>query len=278
MKKPVNRVAAIHDLSGFGRSSLAVIIPIISTMGVQVCPVPTAVLSTHTGGFKNYCFIDLTNHMEAYVGHWHQLGIEFDCIYSGFLGSSKQIDIIKKFISDFSANGPLVVVDPVLGDNGCLYSAINKQMVREMGRLIKKADIITPNFTEAAYLLGEAYRQNVTEAEIEEWLLRLSEMGPKIVIITNVPDNALPNKIGVMAYNRQDGRFLKIRHDYVPVHYPGVGDIFTSVIVGSMVKGDSLPTAMNRAVQFTTAAIKTSYNLKYPEREGVVLEQVLNKL
>ncbi|HHX51758.1 MAG TPA: pyridoxamine kinase [Clostridia bacterium] len=278
MKRPVSRVAAIHDLSGFGRSSLAVVIPILSTMGVQVCSVPTAVLSTHTGGFEGYCFIDLTDYMEAYVGHWHRLGIEFDCIYSGFLGSPRQINIISKFIDDFSANDPLVVVDPVLGDNGRLYTTMNEEMVRKMRGLVEKADIITPNFTEAAYLLGKTYQTDVTEGEMKEWLLHLSEMGPRIVIITSVPNDDPQKKTSVMAYNDEDGRFWKVSCIYIPAHYPGAGDTFTSVIVGSMLQGDSLPIAMDRGVQFITAAIRASYGIRYPEREGVLLEKVLGNL
>ncbi|MDD3031953.1 MAG: pyridoxamine kinase, partial [Atribacterota bacterium] len=148
MKKPVQRVAAIHDLSGFGRVSLAVVIPILSTMGIQVCPLPTAVLSTHTGSFKNYKFIDLTTHMTEYIAHWKEINIDFDCIYSGFLGSPQQIDIISHFIDDFAREDTLVVVDPVMGDGGKLYSSMNQNMVREMRKYIQKADLITPNYTE----------------------------------------------------------------------------------------------------------------------------------
>jgi len=171
MKRSVSRVAAIHDLSGFGRSSLAVVIPILSTMGVQVCSVPTAVLSTHTGGFEGYSFVDLTDTLEEFFNHWHKLKIEFDCIYSGFLGSSRQIDIISKFIANFSANDPLVVIDPVMGDNGKLYSTMDREMVEKMRSLLQKADIITPNFTEAAYLLDEEYNLDITQEQIKKWLI-----------------------------------------------------------------------------------------------------------
>lgn len=278
MKRSINRVAAIHDLSGFGRASLTVTIPVLSTMGAQVCPVPTAVLSTHTGGFDDYHFIDLTDHMEDYTSHWHRLGVEFDCIYSGFLGSSKQVDIVSRFIDDFSHNNPFVVVDPVLGDNGRLYSTMGEQMVWKMKGLVQKADIITPNYTEAVYLLGQDYKSEVEKEEIKEWLVRLSEMGPKIAIITSVPSAASEKQTSVMAYNRDDGCFWKVSCTYIPAHYPGVGDTFTSVIVGSMLQGDSLPLAMDRGVQFITVAIRASYGLSYPVREGVLLERVLGNL
>lgn len=278
MKRSVNRVAAIHDLSGFGRSSLAVVIPILSTMGIQVCSMPTAVLSTHTGGFDGYSFIDLTDSMEEFIGHWKQLELDFDCIYSGFLGSPRQIKIISNFIDDFSSNNPLVVIDPVMGDNGKLYSTMDNEMVTNMRKLIEKADIITPNFTEAAYLLDESYDLDINDVKIKDWLVRLSEMGPKTVIITSVPDSDMSKNTSVIAYNKEDGRFWKVSCVYIPAHYPGTGDIFTSVIVGSILQGDSLPVALDRGVQFITAAIRASYGNKYPEREGVLLERVLGNI
>ncbi len=272
----VKRVAAIHDLSGFGRASLTVVIPIISSMNHQVCPMPTAVLSTHTGGFKDYSFVDLTDSMVAFAEHWKKLNLDFDCIYSGFLGSVKQIDILDKFIDDMKRDYTLTVVDPVLGDNGKLYDTMNEEMVKKMRVLIKKADIITPNYTEAVLLLGEEYSQEISEDKIKDWLKRLSDMGPKIVIITSVPHKN--NMTDVIAYNREDGRFGKVSCVYIPAHFPGTGDMFTSVIVGSMLKGDSLPMALDRGVQFITAAIRASYGFVYPQREGVLLEKVLDNL
>lgn len=278
MKSSVKKVAAIHDLSGFGRSSLSVVIPILSTMGVQVCSVPTAVLSSHTGGFEGYSFVDLTDHLGEYIGHWKKLAIDFDCIYSGFLGSPKQIDIISQMIDDFSHNNPLVVIDPVMGDNGELYTTMGTEMINKMKMLIKKADIITPNLTEAAYLLGEDYTENISEAAIKDWLVRLSEMGPKIVIITSAPDKSSSKNMCVMAYNREDNRFWKVCCFRIPVHFPGTGDIFTSVIIGSILEGDNLPIALDRGVQFVNEAIRVSYGYDYPEREGVLLEKVLGNL
>jgi len=278
MRRPVSRVAAIHDLSGFGRTSLSVVIPILSTMGIQVCSLPTAVLSTHTGGFKNYSFVDLTDTMDEYIQHWYKLGIDFDCIYSGFLGSPRQINIISKFIDDFSSDNTLVAVDPVMGDNGKLYNTMSSEMIGKMRGLIKKADIITPNFTEATYLLKEPYNLNINECEMKNWLVRLSDMGPKVVIITSAPDFNLNKNTNVLAYNREDGRFWKVGCVYIPAQFPGTGDAFTSVIVGSILRGDSLPIALDRGVQFITAAIRASYGYKYPEREGILLEKVLENL
>lgn len=278
MKKPIQRVAAIHDLSGFGRVSLAVVIPILSTMGIQVCSLPTAVLSTHTGGFKNFHFVDLTDHMEAYIAHWKEIGIDFDCIYSGFLGSVKQIEIISRFIHDFAKKDTLVVVDPVMGDGGKLYPSMTPAMVEEMRKFIKKADLITPNYTEVLFLLDEPGGGVIHDDLIKTYLKRLVDMGPKIVIITSVPSAETENVTSVIAYNQDDGRFWKVKCDYIPAYFPGTGDVFTSVVVGSLLQGDSLPIALDRAVQFITAAIRASYGHNYPQRDGIILERVLGNL
>lgn len=278
MRRPVPRVAAVHDLSGFGRAALTSIIPVISTMGIQVCPVPTAILSTHTGGFKNYTFIDLTDYMEDYLAHWKELEIKFDCIYTGFLGSPRQIDIVSRFINDFRDKDALTLVDPVMGDNGVLYDTMNKDMVEKMRHLIGQADIITPNYTEAAFLLNKEYHECNEQKEIKNWLCELAEMGPKIVIITSVPACDCRNTTYVVAYEKEYNRFWRVKCDYIPTYFPGTGDAFASVIVGSILQGDSVPLAIDRAVQFCTMAIRSSYGYKYPEREGVVLERVLDNL
>lgn len=278
MRPIVPRVAAVHDLSGFGRVSLTMVIPILSTMGVQVCPLPTAVLSTHTGGFENYKFIDLTEHLDEYLSRWSTLGVEFDCIYTGFLGSPRQIDIISRFIRDFNKEDQLVVIDPVLGDNGTLYKSIDMCMVSKMKEFIGMASIITPNITEAAYLLSKPCISTISENEIKEWLVALSEMGPKTVIVTSVPDSVSDTSTYSIAYNSGDGRFWKVKCNYIPAYFPGTGDGFTSVIVGSLLKGDSLPIALDRAVQFILSAIRASYGYQYPQREGVLLERVLCNL
>lgn len=278
-KRSVKRVAAINDLSGFGRSSLSVVIPILSTMGIQVCSAPTAVLSTHTGGFNGYSFVDLTDSLQEFFAHWKKLNLDFDCIYSGFLGSPRQINIVSDFIDDFVKDrDTLVVIDPVLGDNGKLYSTMDQDMVEQMGKLIRKADIITPNFTEAAFLLDKPYDLNISDQELKKWLYELSQMGPEKVVITSAPVSKDPKTTSVVAYNKEDNRFWKVSCVYIPAHYPGTGDAFTSVIVGSILQGDNLPIALDRGVQFITTAIRASYGTTFPKREGVLLERVLGNL
>ncbi|CAK7026204.1 MAG: pyridoxamine kinase [Fusobacterium varium] len=281
MDNIVKKVAAIHDLSGYGRSSLTSIIPILSSMKLQVCPVPTAVLSTHTGGFEGFSFLDLTDYMEQHIAHWKKLGLEFDCIYSGFLGSPRQIKIVADFVDFFGHKNNLTVIDPVLGDNGRLYGTMGKEMVEEMKKLIGKADIITPNFTEVTFLLDKEYKKEISEAEIKQWLIELAAMGPKIVIATSVPDedsHSTDRKTNVVAYDRENDVFWKVSCKYIPASYPGTGDAYTSVVIGSLLQGDSLPIAIERGVQFITQCILASYGFKYPNREGVLLERMLDVL
>ena len=281
MESLVKKVAAIHDLSGYGRASLTTIIPILSNMKVQVCPVPTAILSTHTGGFEGYSFIDLTDYMQEHIAHWKRLDLEFDCIYSGFLGSPKQIELVADFIDYFGKKSKFIVVDPVMGDNGKLYSTMDNEMVVGMRNLIKKADIITPNFTEVMYLLGKEYDKNIDIEKVKEYLKELSNMGPKIVIATSVPEieeNKMDKKTSVVAYDRENDVFWRVSCRYIPASYPGTGDAYTSVVIGSLLQGDSLPMAIERGVQFITQCIMASYGFKYPKKEGVLLEKMLDVL
>lgn len=281
MESLVKKVAAIHDLSGYGRASLTTIIPILSNMKVQVCPVPTAILSTHTGGFEGYSFIDLTDYMQEHIAHWKRLDLEFDCIYSGFLGSPKQIEIVADFIDYFGKKSKFIVVDPVMGDNGKLYSTMDNEMVVGMRNLIKKADIITPNFTEVMYLLGKEYDKNIDIEKVKEYLKELSNMGPKIVIATSVPEieeNKMDKKTSVVAYDRENDVFWRVSCRYIPASYPGTGDAYTSVVIGSLLQGDSLPMAIERGVQFITQCVMASYGFKYPKKEGVLLEKMLDVL
>ncbi|EKN39497.1 pyridoxamine kinase, partial [Clostridium botulinum CFSAN001627] len=175
MKVDTKKVAAIHDISGYGRASLTTVIPIISLMGTQVCPIPTAVLSTHTGGFGSPEIIDLTDNLQAYINHWKSLNLDFNCIYSGYLGSVHQINIISNFIKYFKKKDTLVVIDPVMGDDCELYSAIDYEMVHKMREFIKLAHVITPNYTEACYLLNkDCSKCKISEKEVKKMLISLS--------------------------------------------------------------------------------------------------------
>lgn len=277
MNTPVQKVAAIHDLSGFGRASLTVIIPILSRMGIQVCPLPTAVLSTHSK-YRDFHFVDLTDHMPPMIEHWKQLDLHFNGIYSGFLGSHRQIDIVKDFIDTFRREGQLVVVDPVLGDDGRIYTPLSQDHVTEMRSLIQKADIITPNLTEASLLLDRDFPREISHQQIKDWILELSDKGPGIVIVTSVPEEKKHGITSVIAYNRKDGRFWKVSVNYLPANYPGTGDAFASVITGALLSGDSLPIAIDRAVRFTSMGVRATFGYDYDTDQGILLERILDTL
>lgn len=278
MKSVIKKVAAIHDMSGFGRASLTTIIPILSTMGIQVCPLPTAILSTHTGGFKDYSFHDLTDYMSEYIDHWKKLGLEFECIYSGFLGSSKQVKIVEDFIDYFGKNSELIVVDPVMGDDGKLYSTMTSEMIVEMRELIKKADVITPNFTEFCYLLDKEYGKKISLEEIKEGMKKLAVMGPQIVVVTSVPNIGDDSKITTIAYDKCSNIYWKIDSERIPACYPGTGDSYTSVLIGNLLKKNSLPVSIEKAAAFVSHCIMNSYGFDYPHKEGVLLEKSLDIL
>ena len=273
----VKKVAAVHDLSGVGRVSLTVVIPVLSSMGFQVCPLPTAILSSHTQ-YPHFSFLDLTDEMERIVEEWKLLDVVFDAFYTGYLGSSRQVQIVDCFIQDFKKENNLVVVDPVLGDNGKLYTNIDEKMVVEMQKLICRADVITPNLTEAFYLFNEDCKTVLTDDELKSNLFQLSEKGPSMVIITSVPVIGNPHMTSVYAYDKICDRYWKVTCPYLPAHYPGTGDTFTSVITGSLLQGDSLPIALDRAVQFILQGIRATFGYKYDPREGILLEKVLHNL
>jgi len=276
------RVAAIHDLSGFGRSSLTVVLPTLSKMGIQVCPLPTALLSTQTSGFDNYYFLDLTESMKEIISHWTALGIQFSSVYTGFLGSSEQINLVSEFIENCrkstSKEKILTLIDPVLGDDGEPYGPVDDKMIEGMRDLVRKADIITPNCTEAALLLNKPVKQRYSREEIKEYLIALAEMGPQKIVITSIPIQGRECFNSTYFYDKDVSTFWKVECENLPVSYPGTGDMFASIIVGSLLKEVSFPEAVDRAVQVVFKALQETCQLNIPEREGVLIETVLDAL
>ena len=272
------RIVAVHDLSCIGRVSLMAVVPILTTMGLQVCPLPTALLSCHTQ-FPEYTFVDLTNEMKRIVENWKRQRLHFHAFYTGYLGSPEQVQVVKDLLHDFKHEDDLVVVDPVLGDNGNLYKGMSPQMVEEMRELIRHANVISPNMTEMFFLLDEPYRSGaIDDRDLKSYLHELSTFGPEIVIVTSVPVEDNPHMTSVYAYNRIDGRYWKVTCPFLPAHYPGTGDAFTSVITGSLMQGDSLPVAIDRATQFILQGIRATFGYDYNNMEGIMLEKVLHNL
>lgn len=269
------RVLAIHDLSGFGRCSLSVILPTLSAMKVQVCPVVTAVLSTHTGGLGDVVFRDLTDYLSPTLQHYQRLGLTFECIYSGFLGSLEQIDHCLRYFSAYP--DAFAVVDPVMGDHGRPYQTYSAEMCRRMRELAEVADLITPNLTEACILLGKPYPEApLRQFEAKSLLANLSELGPHYVAVTGVEmaDGIIAN----LGYDRKRGEYWRVDCSYLPASYPGTGDIFASVLVGAMLGGDSLPMALEKATRFLEMAIRTTFSYGSDTRYGVMFESCLSWL
>ncbi|MDU1307010.1 MAG: pyridoxamine kinase [Clostridium perfringens] len=276
--KPMNKIAAIHDISCYGRAALATIIPILSSMGNQVCPLPTAVLSTHTDGFGKPAIRDLSDFIYETKDHWKRLNLNFQCIYSGYLADPNQVKFVERFIEDFKEENTLVVIDPVMADNGKLYDGMSEKMIEEMRTLIKSADIITPNITEASFLLGKEYKESLNEDEIKEYLVGLGDLGPKISIITSVTSSRGNEYIDTVLYDREEKMFYTYSNKRINAFYCGTGDAFASLLIGWILRGESIEKALEKSCNFIAEAIEYSEKFDYPPNEGILLESLLYKL
>jgi pyridoxine kinase len=268
----VKRIAAIHDLSGFGKSSLTVVIPLLSTMGMQVCPVPTAVLSTQTDGFTGYTFLDLTDNMAAYLEHWQTLDLKFDSVYTGYLGSFDQVVIIKPFIKLQKEKGAVILIDPVLGDNGILYNGISDKMVREMKSFIISADIITPNRTEADYLLDEKPKDFKDTNQTEEYIRKFEDITDANVIITSV---SIKERYYNICFDRAIDDVFNIEFEMQDTSFPGTGDAFSSLLLGKLLKTGDFTLASFFATSRTSDMVKRSIQKDISVREGLPVEEFL---
>jgi pyridoxine kinase len=269
-------VAAIHDLSCHAKSSLTVVVPALSAMGIEVSVLPTALLSTQTDGFQNYYYQDLSDAMESIVSHWHTLGLRFDGVYSGFLGSPRQIDIVSGFIRGQRRIGaPLVLVDPVLGDGGRPYGPVTQDLIGRMVELVRHAQVITPNVTEAALLLGEPYRNDLSQNEAIDWAQRLSALGPAQVAITSVmhDDGGV-----VVCYDRLSDATTSVYQPYAPVSYPGSGDLFASILCAFLLKGRGFLDSAVESARLVSQSVFTSYKAGVEPRHGISVEMMLKQL
>jgi len=271
------KVLAIHDISCLGRCSLTAAIPIISVSGAEVVPLPTAVLSTHTGGFSEFTFRDLTADMRPIVSHWKKLGIRFDVIYTGYLGSLEQVAIVKEIIRDFSSPDTLVVVDPVMADAGQYYSLITPDFAVGMRELCEMADIIMPNMTEAAFLLGENYKEHYHKQEIESMLKRLALLGPEKIVLSGVSseDSSL---IGAAAYNAATDTVSYTLEEKIDGFYHGTGDTFASALIAALTGDADIEQAARVAVEYTVACIRRTHAEGTDTRYGVDIENEIPTL
>ena len=269
----LKRVAAIHDISGFGKCSLTVALPIISAAGIETSVIPTAVLSTHTGGFTGFTYRDLTEDIMPIVYHWKTLDITFDGIYTGFLGSFEQVHLIEQTIDKLKTEKTVVVIDPVMADNGELYAIFSKEFPKEMAKLCKKADLLIPNLTEASLLLEEPYMADgtYTQADIEGLLKRLSDLCQGDVVLTGISFE--PEKLGAAVYERKTDKIAYAFTQRIEGYYHGTGDVFASAVTSGVLNGFTLAQSAQIAVDFTAAAILRTKNAGTDIRFGVNFEQ-----
>ena len=252
----MKRAVTIQDISCFGKCSITVALPIISAMGVECAVIPTAVLSTHTGGFTGYTFRDLSNDIPAITAHWMREGIEFDGVYTGYLGSPEQAEMIEKFIEDFKPG--LSFIDPVMGDNGKLYAGFDGEIVKAMAKLCSKADIIVPNMTEASFMLGVEYRER-GEYDMEyvrDMLKKLCGLGAKSAALTGVMVDG--ENQGVVSYNGASGEYTEYFAPNLPLSCHGTGDVFASTMFAAMLREKSMYESMKIAADNTCNCIKAT--------------------
>lgn len=281
-ERPPRRVCAVHDLSCFGRCALTVIMPVLCAMGEQVIPLPTALLSTHTGGFDDFHFLDLSDSMEKITDHFERLNLKFDAIYPGFLGDRRQIDTVSRLIDRFG-NDALVMVDPVMGDDGLLYSTYTQELVEGVKLLCRKADIITPNLTEACFLTGSEYRDTSTHCRNEaleqaRGLARTmhGQFGCRRVVITGIPYGE--KYFATYGCDAETGSDFFYSAERICVDYPGTGDLFASVFLGKLLRGDDFENSAVYASDFVRRVMLFSSRFPTPVRDGVAFEAFLGEL
>lgn len=268
------KIAVINDLSGFGRCSLTIAMPVISYMGIQCCPVPTSIFSNHTG-FPDFFFDDYTDRIDEYISKWHKLGLKFEGISSGFLGSKRQIETVIRFIEEFKSGRTTVIIDPVMGDHGKLYTTYTEELCREMSRLVAYADIITPNLTECCRLTGTPFKENGwKKKELYEMTEILFEKGPEKVVITGIPQGEF-----IANYVRERGREARILRTYkAGTERSGTGDVFSSIIASDAVNGVDFNRSVKKASNFVKKCIIRSMELRIPQTDGVCFEEILYTL
>lgn len=268
------RIAAIHDLSCFGRCSLTIALPVLSAMGCQCCPLPTALLSAHTG-FPGNTFLDLAAEMGRIAEHWAAMDLQFDAIYSGFLGSADQVDTVARFFDTFKKSDTAVIVDPVMGDHGTAYRTCTPELCRGMRVLAENSDVITPNLTEAALLLDRPYEE-IRQSDAYEVVRRLSLGGRRSVVLTGYSSES--GQTGALCFDRDSGESKAVQTPREPQDFSGTGDLFASVLAGGVAKGVPLFQAAQAAADFVRDCIARTLAEGLTEQDGVDFEPLLGQL
>ncbi len=258
----MKRILTIQDISCLGKCSLTVALPLLSAMGSEAVILPTALLSTHTM-FKGFTCLDLSDQILPIVRHWQQEGVTFDCIYTGYLGTEEEIEMVKQIIDTFRKEDTLIFIDPAMGDNGKLYPAFDAAYAKKNASLCGIGDVIVPNITEAAFMTGLPYKETYDEAYVRELLQALASLGAKTAVLTGV--SLSEGKTGVMGLDTVKNEFFVYQNDRVPAAYHGTGDIFSSVSVGALCAGLPWEKAFKIAADYTAATIDvTLQNPKKP--------------
>ena len=269
----MKRILTIQDISCVGKCSLTVALPIISSFGIETSVLPTAVLSTHTA-FNGFTFRDLTSDMLSIAKHWKTQNINFDSIYTGYLGSLEQIEIVSKIFDDFKTDKNFILVDHVMGDNGKLYHGFDQNFADRMSKLCSKADIIVPNLTEASFMLHQEYvSEGYDEKYIINTLKKLSKLGAKISVLTDVSFNG--KDLGVYGYDKENNEYFSYFREKLPESFHGTGDVFASTLLGAITKGNTPQKALEIAVDFTVESIKRTLDNKDRNWYGVDFEKAL---
>lgn len=267
------KIAVINDFSGFGRCSIAASLPIISAMGIQCCPLPTAIFSNHTG-FDSFFCTDYTEHMNAYMDEWKKLNLRFRGILTGFLGSPQQIEIVKRFLSLFRDGNTITIVDPVMGDYGKLYSTYSPLLAQRMSALVPYADILTPNLTEACILTGEDYDPDMGEADLARICRKISDMGPQKIVISGLERGDCLENFIFQAGNQPK----VIREHKVGPCRSGTGDVFSSIIAGDAVLGVDFAESVSHAASFVAKVLRRTVEMDLPKTDGICFEEFLKEI
>ena len=262
----------IQDISCVGKCSLTVALPIISAAGVEAGVLPTAVLSTHTM-FSKYTFCDLTSEITPIANTFKELDIDFDAIYTGYLGSFEQLGLVEKFITDFKKSDTTVLIDPVMADNGVLYKGFSEEFAAAMAKLCGKADVIVPNLTEASFMLGIPYNPNYDEAYIRDVLKKLTGLGCPKAALTGISLES--DKIGVYYYDSEKDSYFSYYNEKLPVSFHGTGDIYASSALGAMMRGISIEDSLAIAVDYTLECMKVTMSDENHRFYGVNFETAL---
>ncbi len=272
----MKRVLSIQDISCVGKCSLTVALPVLSAANLECVILPTAVLSSHTA-FRGFTFRDLSGDIPAIARHWKQEKIAFDGIYTGYLGSRRQIELVEELFQDFSRPGQLKFVDPAMGDNGRLYVGFTPAFARRMGELCAVADVIVPNLTEAAFMLGEpVLGDTYSEEDVRALLLRLAVLGAKNIVLTGVSYS--PGLCGVAIYQTESGKYSTCFSERIPVSFHGTGDVFASAFFAAMMHGQTLLDASRTAVEFTVESMRRTLSRPDHNWYGVDFETAIPKL